>query len=426
MKLILICLFVLLFTILTSVAQIPKSAYVVNTLGESLSMINLENQTVLQPPQPLGLYANDVKVSGDRAYIVISGLNEIRILNLPTLNHLGSIYLGSGTNPYAIDFINDSVAVVSLLLTNQVAFINVEKQQVDQFVTVGSGPQGVLYFEENVYVANSGFNGSGYDPGKVSVISLGDYSVSSVDVGINPQSLDADTNDHIIVACSGDYVSVAARIDMIDTQLQTVIFSQTVNQPITTVAVNQQNMAFLATYTSGVMVFDLSQQVFVRDDTNPLPGGPGVAFDQSDNSYICHFDLDSVYVYSQNLQKIHAYLVGDGPIAIAVFDPAYSPLRESKPMTQQDFRLFQNFPNPFNPRTRIQFHLPVHSFVELEILNIGGQVIRKLLQKELTTGMHSYFWDGNDDRGDRVASGSYFYRIKTPGFQQVKKMIYIK
>ncbi len=426
MKFILNCFLVILNFHFSTLAQTPKSAYVVNTLGESLSMINLENQTVLQPPKPLGLYANDIKISGDCAYIVISGLNEVRILDLPALNYLGSIYMGSGTNPYAMDFVNDSIAVVSLLLTNQVAFINVNKKQIDQLITVGNGPQGILYFGENVYAAISGFNGSGYDPGKVSVISLNDYSVSTVNVGINPQSLAVDTNNYIIVACSGDYVSIPGRMDIIDTQLRTVIFSQTVNQPITTVAVNQQNMAFLATYSTGVMVFDLSQKLFVRDDTNPLPGGPGVAFDQSDNAYVCHFDKDSVYVYSPDYQRVKAYLVGDGPIAISIFDPALSPLQGEEKMIQNDFRLFQNFPNPFNPQTYIQFSIPTHSYVEVGVLNIRGQVVRILFQGNLNAGIHSLLWDGRDDEGNGVASGSYFYRINTAGFQQVKTMMYIK
>ncbi|MCK5453951.1 MAG: hypothetical protein KAJ16_06295, partial [Calditrichia bacterium] len=324
MKSVLIIFNLLFIMFLNSSAQIPKSVYIVNTLGESMSIIDLDNQVVLQPPKPLGLYANEIEVAGEKAYVVISGLNEIRIFDLVTLSDQGSIHLGSGTNPYGIAMINDSIAVVSLLFTNQVAFVNVSARQIETFVSVGSGPQGVLFFQGKAYVANSGFNGAGYDPGKVSVIDLNGYAVSDIDVGVNPQSLDVDTQGNIIVACSGDYVSIGARMDIIDTQLDSVVFSQPMNQPITTVAVNQQNMAFLATYNSGVMVFDLSQKIFIRDENNPLKGGPAVSFDQADNAYICHFDFDSVYVYSPGHQKLGAYLVGDGPISIAVYDPEFS------------------------------------------------------------------------------------------------------
>jgi len=419
-------IFFLYFYLTSCIAQIPPSAFVVNTLGESLSIINLQNQIVLQPPKPLGLFANDIEVSREKAYVVISGLNEIRIFDLMTLNDQGSIYLGSGTNPYGIALVNDSIAAVSLLLTNQVAIINVNTRQIETSVSVGSGPQGVLYSEGKLYVANSGFNGAGYDPGKVSVIDLNGYAVSEINVGINPQSLDVDSQGNIIVACSGDYGSIGARMDIIDSQLGAVVFSQALNQPITTVAVNQQNTAYLATYGSGVMVFDLSQRLFIRDENNPLKGGPAIAFDHEDNAYVCHFDLDSIYVYSRIHQRLAAYLVGDGPISIAVYDPAFSSLGNIEDCTPTEIQLFQNFPNPFNPQTLIKLQLPGRAMVRVDILNIRGQVILKMFQGELGAGIHTFPWNGQDRAGKIVTSGLYFYRLKTVGFEQVKSMLFLK
>ena len=432
MKSILIVFSLLLIISLNSSAQIPKSAYIVNTLGESLSIIDLDNQVVLQPPKPLGLYANEIEVAREKAYVVISGLNEIRIFDLVTLSDQGSIHLGSGTNPYGIAMVNDSIAVVSLLWTNQVAFVNVITRQIETFVSVGSGPQGVLFFQGKVYVANSGYNPPGYDPGKVSVIDLNGYTVSDIDVGVNPQSLDVDTQGNIIVACSGDYVSpgIGSRMDIIDAQLGSVVFSQPMNlpivNPITTVAVNQQNMAFLATYGSGVMVYDLSQKLFIRDENNPLKGGPAVSFDQADNAYICHFDFDSVYVYSPGHQKLGAYLVGDGPISIAVYDPAFSSFSNAENFIPADIHLFQNFPNPFNPQTVIKFQLPQRTAIRLEILNLQGQVVLDIFKGELGAGIHSLSWNGKDRLGNQVSSGVYFYRLKAPGFEQTKSMMFLK
>ena len=432
MKSILIVFSLLLIISLNSSAQIPKSAYIVNTLGESMSIIDLDNQVVLQPPKPLGLYANEIEVAREKAYVVISGLNEIRIFDLVTLSDQGSIHLGSGTNPYGIAMVNDSIAVVSLLWTNQVAFVNVITRQIETFVSVGSGPQGVLFFQGKVYVANSGYNPPGYDPGKVSVIDLNGYTVSDIDVGVNPQSLDVDTQGNIIVACSGDYVSpgIGSRMDIIDAQLGSVVFSQPMNlpieNPITTVAVNQQNMAFLATYGSGVMVYDLSQKLFIRDENNPLKGGPAVSFDQADNAYICHFDFDSVYVYSPGHQKLGAYLVGDGPISIAVYDPEFSSLGNAENFIPADIHLFQNFPNPFNPQTVIKFQLPQRTAIRLEILNLQGQVVLDIFKGELGAGIHSLSWNGKDRLGNQVSSGVYFYRLKAPGFEQTKSMMFLK
>ena len=426
MKLFLIIFSLFFYLIVNGTAQIPKSAYVVNTLGESLSSIDLNNQVVIHPPMTLGPWSNEIELAGGKAYVIISKLNEVRIFDLLTLSDEGSITLGSGTNPYGFAMINDSLAAVSLLLTNQVAFVNVINRQIETLVSVGSGPQGILFAQGKVYVANSGFNGSGFDPGKVSVIDLNGYTVSDINVGVNPQSLDSDMQGNIVVACTGDNSAVGARLDIIDTQISSVVFSQPMNLPITTVAVNQQNMAFLATYSSGVMVFDLTQRLFVLDENNSLKGGPAVDFDQADNTYICDFDRDSVYVYSPTHQPLAGYLVGDGPISISIYDPAFSSLRNTEEFTASDFRLFQNYPNPFNPQTSIKLQIPFRTTIQLDILNIQGQVVATIFKGELRGGSHSFYWNGRDRIGKQLATGVYFYRLSAPRYEKTKSMMLLK
>ncbi|MFC1558709.1 FlgD immunoglobulin-like domain containing protein, partial [candidate division KSB1 bacterium] len=77
-----------------------------------------------------------------------------------------------------------------------------------------------------------------------------------------------------------------------------------------------------------------------------------------------------------------------------------------------DFKLSQNFPNPFNPITNIRFQLPEASKVTLKIYNILGQEIKTLVNKNMDAGFHSFKWQGTNDRGIKVASGVYIYRIK--------------
>ncbi len=407
-------------------AQLSRSAYVVNTLGEDLTVIDLKNQVVRSPSIPLGYLPNSVKIRNEKAYSVISGSNEIHILNLQTLIPAGTISLSAGTNPYDIDFINDSIAVVSQLFANQVAFVNVNTRNVSRTVDVGMGPQGVKYFEGRLYVANSGFNGSGYDPGKISVIDLTDYSVSFIPVALNPQSLDVDGNGHIIVTCSGDYNSVSAQLDIIDPDSASVIFSQPLAIPVTNIFINASNKAFLATYISRVMVYDLSRRQFIRDQDDALPGGPGVAFDALDNAYICHFDEDSVYAYSPAYEKIGGFQVGDGPVSIAVYDPAFSVLKAEDANLPEQLDVSPNFPNPFNPSTTIEFRLRDIQKVSLEILDIKGSLIRELVNGVLSAGSHRISWDGRNSAGKTVASGIYFYRIRASQHVKTGKMNLIR
>lgn len=91
------------------------------------------------------------------------------------------------------------------------------------------------------------------------------------------------------------------------------------------------------------------------------------------------------------------------------------------------FSLNQNFPNPFNATTVIQFALPQASHVKLEIFNVLGQRIRVLVDEDLEVGYKQVVWDGRDQSGNPVASGIYFYRLNARDlFTDMKKMLLIK
>ncbi|MCP4633734.1 MAG: T9SS type A sorting domain-containing protein [candidate division Zixibacteria bacterium] len=90
------------------------------------------------------------------------------------------------------------------------------------------------------------------------------------------------------------------------------------------------------------------------------------------------------------------------------------------------FRLHQNYPNPFNPVTSIQYDLPVNCHVKLDVINILGQRVRTVIDKNETAGYKSVVWDGKNDSGLRVTSGIYFYKISAGDYNNVKKMTVIK
>ena len=94
--------------------------------------------------------------------------------------------------------------------------------------------------------------------------------------------------------------------------------------------------------------------------------------------------------------------------------------------TPDKFSLSQNFPNPFNPRTSIRYALPSDAKVKLVIYNVLGQKIKTLVEGHQTAGYNTVWWDGNDENGDQVASGIYFYRLEAGKFNEVKKMMLLK
>lgn len=92
----------------------------------------------------------------------------------------------------------------------------------------------------------------------------------------------------------------------------------------------------------------------------------------------------------------------------------------------QCFKLLDNFPNPFNPTTTIEFQLPSASDITLNIYNTNGQLVRILISKQMTAGHHEMIWDGTDDSGRQVGSGVYFYYISAKKFKQTRKMLLLR
>jgi hypothetical protein len=90
------------------------------------------------------------------------------------------------------------------------------------------------------------------------------------------------------------------------------------------------------------------------------------------------------------------------------------------------FALLQNSPNPFNPVTKIDYSLPEATDVQISVFNILGQNVRTLVNDHVEAGNHQVVWDSKDNDGSAVASGIYFYRIKTDQFSDTKKMVLLK
>jgi hypothetical protein len=91
------------------------------------------------------------------------------------------------------------------------------------------------------------------------------------------------------------------------------------------------------------------------------------------------------------------------------------------------FALNQNYPNPFNPSTQISFDIPEASeLVSLSVYNILGQNINTLVSRSMSAGRYTQEWDATDELGNPVASGIYFYELRSSDFVSRKKMLLIR
>ncbi len=163
-----------------------------------------------------------------------------------------------------------------------------------------------------------------------------------------------------------------------------------------------------------LMVFDLT------DPTNPI-----MCSDCKWNKYTLDMELFGDYLYcinEEDLWDLHGLSVLD----FSAFDPV-SVEEPFIPNTINIISDLQNYPNPFNPSTTIDFSIQHDSKIELSVYNIKGQKIKTLMNNAFTKGNHSVIWDGDNDFGESVSSGVYFYKLNVNGkTEAVKKCLLLK
>ncbi len=94
-------------------------------------------------------------------------------------------------------------------------------------------------------------------------------------------------------------------------------------------------------------------------------------------------------------------------------------------------RLFQNYPDPSNPETWIPYELSEDADVTVEIYDLTGAMVRKLVLGRQTKGRYidkrrAAFWDGRNERGELVSSGVYFYTLKADEFSATRRLALLK
>ena len=90
-------------------------------------------------------------------------------------------------------------------------------------------------------------------------------------------------------------------------------------------------------------------------------------------------------------------------------------------------RLYDTYPNPFNPHTNISFDLPNVMAVSLRVYDVGGRLVDSLLVDEVSqAGLNEVVWRGRDSGGHAVSAGVYFYRLEAGGYVETKRMTLLK
>jgi len=146
-----------------------------------------------------------------------------------------------------------------------------------------------------------------------------------------------------------------------------------------------------------VFTLMLDDEEFLTSDSDKLSGSGRIGFGST--KYAAYFDeIDVERLQSSN---------------VAV---------ESSHQILPSFRLFNNYPNPFNPETNIKFEIPKSGVVEVSVYDIKGQKVKTIIREHKSCGIHEVAWDGKNSNGLDVPSGIYFAKLKSGEFSQFIKL----
>jgi hypothetical protein len=151
-----------------------------------------------------------------------------------------------------------------------------------------------------------------------------------------------------------------------------------------------------------------------------------------------HIDPDNGQNLPEHPDTFYAHLdftdlIQKGIIAQRLYDSLLRTstyVEETELSPPEDFSLTQNYPNPFNPKTGIKYTVGSKQSqiipVSLKVYNILGQLVATLVDEAKKPGSYEVIWDGKDYKGKDVASGIYFYQLKSGEFTQTKKMVLLR
>ncbi|MEL6823487.1 MAG: FlgD immunoglobulin-like domain containing protein, partial [Calditrichota bacterium] len=106
--------------------------------------------------------------------------------------------------------------------------------------------------------------------------------------------------------------------------------------------------------------------------------------------------------------------------------PILTDVQNENDILPERSELQQNYPNPFNPETTIAYRLEKSSKVRLTIFNLLGEEIRSLIRVNQSAGDYQVNWNGRDNTGSIVGSGTYLYRLETDTYSETRQMIFLK
>jgi hypothetical protein len=152
----------------------------------------------------------------------------------------------------------------------------------------------------------------------------------------------------------------------------------------------------------GVWASDMPLVWAATDTTNSVQHFPAITHDGIGQGYVAWTDERLPASLGNNREAFYKISFG----AVTAVETTGRP---------EVARLLKNYPNPFNPRTTVEFTLPRDASTTLRVYDTRGRLVRTLIDSYVAAGRHSIRWNGQDDGGRSVSSGVYFLRLQADG-----------
>ncbi len=291
-----------------------------------LSMIDLDTREVRPGVAGLGRQPNSIIYYQNKLYILNSGSQNVNVLAISDSNYIqpldtADVSFGGNRSPGYAALSNSGSLYISNFSDNSVSVVNISNMGDPLTIeNVGQGPQGILAYQDKIYVCISGYRISGFDSvGVVAIIStVSTRVIKRINVGMNPQYLIKDNNNQIHVVCTGNYDDIGGEIYKISANADTI--TQVINiggQPGDIAIAGQ--FAYLANWGDGTNGFlyryNLSTGQILNGPLSPIivSKGAGRLVARSNGSvYVSCYNADKVDEVFGTVRR-NSWSVGDGP-----------------------------------------------------------------------------------------------------------------
>jgi immune inhibitor A len=168
--------------------------------------------------------------------------------------------------------------------------------------------------------------------------------------------------------------------------------------------------------------YHLERRLSLGDNGDPFPGSSSnISFSPTTSPSSDAYSASSSFVAITNISASASTMTADFAVSFAVSNDD----DDDTPVLPK-FALEQNYPNPFNPVTRFDYSIASPGEVEINIYNVTGQRIKRIVDGHHQAGVYTAVWDGTDANGEGVPSGVYLYELVTDEETTARKMLLMK